>query len=542
METEEITELLSAGRAAHARGEWRAAFEALSAADAATPLAVDDLELLGSAAWWSGNVKENCEVSERVFQHHCQDGSLPRAAMKALELALLWVTRGDLAVGSGWISRARRILRDLPESPAHGYLLYLEAVLELDFSGTAPPPSYASRLRTMSERFADPALMSFGLVLSGLADVRSGETARGFAELDEAMLPVLANRIALEWVGDIYCTVIHVCHELADYRRMRSWTAATERWCARFGSEVMYTGVCRVHRLELLSIEGGWHDVEPQIERASADLVDRDTWAAGEGYYQLGEIRRMRGDPDGARSAYALARSCGIEPQPGLALLEGADGDDEAAYAGLLAALQGRDRLARARLLGTAVEAALRLGLGQEAEELCSELEHTAEHYGSAGFRAWAQKARGILLLTSSNPAEALASFQGARRFFEDARARYPSAVIHRWEALAYEALGQPQAAAWNTAAARTIFEELGATAELRPMVARSAPGGLTARELEVLAAITSGASNREVARQLFISEKTVGRHLANIFGKIDVTSRTAAAAWARENGVAPGG
>jgi hypothetical protein len=138
--------------------------------------------------------------------------------------------------------------------------------------------------------------MSLGLVLSGLADVRRGETARGFAQLDEAMLPVLANRIALEWVGDIYCTVIHVCHELADYRRMRSWTAATERWCARFGSEVMYTGVCRVHRLELLSIEGGWAEVEPQIERASADLVDKNLWAAGEGYYQLGELRRMRGN------------------------------------------------------------------------------------------------------------------------------------------------------------------------------------------------------------------------------------------------------
>ncbi|WP_104180886.1 hypothetical protein [Arthrobacter sp. B0490] len=227
MRTEELTELLSTGPAAHARGEWRAAFDALSAADASTPLDVDDLELLGSAARWSGNVRENCEVSERVFQHHCESQSLERAAMKALELGLLWVNRGDLAVGSGWISRARRILRDLPESPAHGYLHYLEAVLELDFSGTSPPSSYAPRLRAMSEHFAGPALMSLGLVLSGLADVRSGETARGFAELDEAMLPGFANRIALEWVGDIYCMVIHVWHELADYRRMQAWTAPT---------------------------------------------------------------------------------------------------------------------------------------------------------------------------------------------------------------------------------------------------------------------------------------------------------------------------
>jgi hypothetical protein len=117
---------------------------------------VDDLELLGSSAWWTGNVRENFEVSERVFQRHCEAGSLPRAAMKALELGLLWVTRGDLAVGSGWISRARRILRDVPEDPAHGYLLYLDAVLELEFSGASPPSSYSARLQEMSERFGEP--------------------------------------------------------------------------------------------------------------------------------------------------------------------------------------------------------------------------------------------------------------------------------------------------------------------------------------------------------------------------------------------------
>jgi DNA-binding NarL/FixJ family response regulator len=160
--------------------------------------------------------------------------------------------------------------------------------------------------------------------------------------------------------------------------------------------------------------------------------------------------------------------------------------------------------------------------------------------FRSAGFHAWAQQARGILLLTHSHPAEALESLQGAGRFFQDVRSRYQTAVIHVWQALAYEALGQPQAAAWNTAAARTIFQELGASPELLPLAVQRAPGGLTVRELQVLAAITSGASNREAARQLFISEKTVGRHLANIFAKIGVSSRTAAAAWARENGVDP--
>ena len=240
--------------------------------------------------------------------------------MCALVLSLQWLTRGEITVGSGWLNRARRLLAELPDRPAHGYLAYMDGMLALEEAG--PPPIDAiARLEGLARRFGDPALESLWLALSGVSELRHGENTRGFAQLDEAMLPVLAGSVPVEWAGDIYCTVIHLCHELADFRRMADWTSATERWCAQFASDALYAGVCRIHRLELRGIHGDWAGVEASLTSESAALRDGNGWVAGEGFYQLGEIRRLRGDHEGARTAFEAARASGIDPQPGEALL-----------------------------------------------------------------------------------------------------------------------------------------------------------------------------------------------------------------------------
>ena len=370
--------LLATARAAYARGDWHAAYRQLSQARALSELETADLSLLGRAAWWLGQVKESLEVSEDVYHRFQDDGDASDAAMKALHLGLLWFIRGDVVIASGWVSRARGLLQGLPEGPEHGYLLYLDACLALSLADLGPARETAAKLQDLGRSLRVPALTSFGLVLAGLADLRSGSTASGFAQLDEAMLPVLAGRLPPEWAGEIYCTVIHACHELADLHRMRAWTDATEQWGEQFVGDVVYAGICRIHRLQLQSIEGGWDAAEHAIEQSGAELVGRNNWVAGEAYYQLGEIRRLRGDSSGAEKAYARAWELGTEPQPGESLLQHAAGKNEAAWAGLCAALAGRDRLACARLLVSGVEIALALGHFDEAERLCARLEETA--------------------------------------------------------------------------------------------------------------------------------------------------------------------
>ncbi|WP_137845512.1 helix-turn-helix transcriptional regulator [Microbacterium sp. 2FI] len=531
----EPTGLVEAGRRAYAAADWSAALENLTAARAEGPIAVDDVALMARSAWWLGRVPESLAFAEETFRSLCDAGRTADAAMTALRLSLLWATRGDVTVGMAWLNRARRILADEPEGRAHGYLLYIDAALEMAAGGGAWTDAGVERLADFARRYPEPGIQSLSMVVAGLAALRRGDTHGGFALLDEAMLPVLAGEIEAEWAGDIYCTIIHVSHELADFRRMEDWTRATETWCRQFGSEAIYTGICRVHRLELRCLRGEWHEAETMLEHESTCLAGDNAWVAGEGFYQLGEIRRLRGDADGAREAYDLARAAGIDPQPGDALLALTTGDVAAAGAAIAASLAQRDRVARVRLLLAAVQIALAAGDRAGAGVFADELRESAEHFESRGFRCWSAQADGMLALADADASGALAALQRAEADLRADNRPYELARVLGLTARAYDLAGSESAAVAARTRAREILTRLGARADpdATPRAAEAGTSGpLTAREAEVLALVSSGASNRDVAERLFISEKTVGRHLANVYVKIGVGSRTAAAAW----------
>ncbi len=530
-----IDELLSTARAARARGDWLAVYGALTQVRSLRPLDTDDLHALADAAWWLGRTKEMLSLTELVHRQRLERGQTELAAMDALELGMLWMIRGDVVIGSGWVNRSRRILGELPAGPGHGYLLFMDAMGALEHD-TEAALSAAREMQSMAGAFGDPNLSALGILLEGLANIRQGRTASGFALIDEAMLPVVADQIDPGWAGNLYCTVIGICHELGDLGRMRAWTEATERWCERFSSAVMFVGICRVHRLQLRTADGLWDEVETETAQVCAELEDLNVAAAAEGYYQLGEVRRRRGNWGGAEVAYARARELGMDPQPGEALLQLAVGRSDAAWNGLSGSLEGRDRLSRARLLQGLVDVALARGLVEEADRSCAELEATARDFASPGFTAWGHHARGAVLLGQDRPAEALLTLRKALREYGNLRCRYETAEVHLLMAQAHRQLGEPDPAATNAEAAREVLEQLDASA---PAERGPLAGGLTRREAEVLHRIATGETNREAAAALHISEKTVGRHLANIFVKLDVSSRTAAAAWAHEQGLA---
>ena len=537
MLTDSQTDLLTAARAAHQRLDWRASYEAFDLASRHASLRTDDLEAFAYAAWRLGHVKEASRAAERVFADLTRTDPVA-AAMKANELALAWLVRGDVNIGQGWMNRARRLLAAAEESPAHGYLVYLDAVVAALGQDLDTLAGHVRALREMAVRLDVPALTALGLIAAGLEAILDRRTADGYALIDEAILPLVADQVPIEWAGDIYCVVLHHTHKLADLPRMRSWTQSMEQWCGLSGS-VPYGGVCDVHRLQVQVASNGRDDyrvLQDRLERASHALSEVNGWAAAEGYYQLGEVRRLIGDFEGAATAFDQARALGMDPQPGAALLACRRGDSAGAWPAIRLALAGGDRLARVRLLRAAVEIALGRDALDEAESYCSELEEDAKAFGTPGFLAWAAHARGAVEVRRGRFDAAVEALQKALREYRIQQSRYETAEVYEWLSLARRGLGDHDAAAADAATADAIYTQLGV--EPAGICGTPTPGGLTRRELEVLSRIASGATNRQVAQQLHLSDKTVGRHLANIYAKLGVSTRTAAANWAHQHGV----
>lgn len=538
-----MTSLLEQAREACAHGRWSDAYRHFRAASESAELTTDDLEALADAAWWLGHNDESLTLSEHVYRRLLEDEDVPRAAQYAVETALLWFLRGEQAVGSGWINRSVRLLDNLPECSAHGYLSYLEAAEAVGQGRFEAAIELTRHIQALADRQGDRTLYAAGLVLEGNAVVKQGRVEHGLAMLDEAMLPVRMGEVRPTWAGNLYCQLMGLFIELGDVYRARAWTDATERWCDRHSNPAMFVGICRVHRAQLLHVEGAWQDAEQYAEQACRDLAAMNIGVVAEGQYLIGELCRRRGNLADAGEAYRRAHDLGRDPQPGLALLQLAEGRAQAADTALRTALAGTDQpLARAPLLAAQVEVAAATGDVELASAAADELTGVADTYGTVGLIAAARQAAGTARLAAGEPERALPLLRDALRRWRDVDAGFETARIRCLLARALESVGDVDAAAREVEAATAVFTKLGATSALRELGAPPGamyPGGLSAREAEVLACVAAGRTNRQIATELGISERTVERHLSNIFVKLDVSSRTEAAGYAFEHRLA---
>jgi DNA-binding CsgD family transcriptional regulator/tetratricopeptide (TPR) repeat protein len=545
-----MTEEIERGRKAFADQEWADALVHLSAAAEDSPLEIDDLEREAAAAYLAGRADESVELWATAHRDCAQRADIARAARCAFWLAFVLLNRGELARGGGWVDRAQRLL-DAGEVDCveHGYLRYCTALRQVFEGDAAAAQTGFSAAVEIGDRFNDPQLTTLARIGEGRCLIYLGEIGKGVALLDEGMVSVGASEVSPIAAGDAYCTVIDGCHELFDVRRAWEWTTALSRWCEAQPQLVMYRGDCFVHRAEIMHLHGEWSDAMDELEGALVRLADPvGSRELGAAFYLRGELHRLRGEFEDAAQAYRQANELGREPQPGLALLRLAQGRVEPAMAAIRRVLEeAGDPISRSRLLAPYVEIALATGDVQAGEAAAEELSAIAGDLESPLLQALAEYATGAVLLAERESQDALVSLRHAWMKWRELEAPYEAARARVPIALACRALGDEEGAEMELDAARSVFEglaaapDVGRVVELSQVGAARAPGGLTAREVEVLSMIAAGKTNRAIATELVISEKTVASHVSHIFTKLDLTSRAAATAYAYEHDLVGG-
>jgi DNA-binding CsgD family transcriptional regulator len=535
---------LERGREHYARRAWADAYRSLSLADQAARLEGEDLELLAMAAYLIGRDEDYLKALERAHHAHLDAGARLRAIRSAFWLGLRLFFRGEMGPATGWIARAQRLLEhEEHECAERGYLLLPIVEQHLAAGDLEAAYATAAQAAEIGERCGDADLIACTRHDQGRIRIQQGEVEKGLALLDEVMVAVTAGELSSLVTGLMYCSVIQACQEVYAFGRAREWTAALAQWCDEQPEMVAFTGVCRVHRAEIMQLRGAWQDAiqEAQRARERGQGVSLQTVAAA--LYQQAEVHRLRGEFDSAEEAYRSASHCGLEPQPGLALLRLAQGRTGAAVAAIRRAVSATaDRLQRTKLLPAHIEIALAAGDLQEARTACRELEEIAGSLDTAVLGAMAAHARGAVELADGDASAALGSLRQAWQVWQQIEAPYAAARVRVLIGLACRTLGDDEGAGLELDAARAVFEQLGAAPDLASIdsLIRGAfsgrPHGLTPRELQVLRLVAAGKTNKAIAAELFLSEKTVDRHVSNILTKLDVPSRAAATAHAYQH------
>lgn len=537
---------LAQGLASLRERNWRTAFRQLAAADQASSLGGDELEALAIAAHLSGNEAQALELLSRIHQAHLAAGNIRRAARFAFWLGFIALNDGQLAQSNGWLARAARLLEGEEDCPEHGYLLIPAGIQAARRGEVKAAIAGFRRAGQLGRRFRDRDLVTMALNGHGRALIRGGDHANGVKLLDEAMVAVVSGEVSPIVAGGMYCSVLDSCRETHDLRRAQEWTSALDRWCAEQPELVPYRGHCLLHRAELLQLRGSWREALQEAIAACARFSQPTPKPArSAALYHIAELHRLLGEFADAEEAYLAAARAGHPAQPGMALLRLAQGKVDAAaksigsYADTFAATGTRPSAEQAHLLEACIEIALAEADLDKARQYSRALGKLASKYKVPMLRAMAACAEGAVRLAEGDARRALVALRQGCGLWSELDAPYPAARARAMAARACLKLEDRDACRLELAAARDAFERLGAVTDLERInqggweADSGGQGHLSAREIEVLRLVASGATNRAIAQSLSISEKTVARHLSNIFVKLDLDSRTAATAYA---------
>lgn len=533
-----VDELVRA-RADFERGEWSTALDRWAAVGAEA-LTAEDLEHAAAAAHLLGRISDAVDRYRRAFDARTAAGDTAGAARCAFHLSMIGRTSGDLSASSAWLSRGERLVESLPAgSLESGYIAFARMFSHLGAGRFADAGACAVEATEAGRCHGDADLLATGLCAQGRMAIYGDSIPAGLSLLDESMLEATSRALAPVMLGHVYCTAIEGCQEVSDLRRVVEWTQLLQRWCADQPGLVTFTGQCALHRAQVMRAHGAWDaaldELAAAVERYRlAGASD----AVGQAECERGDLLRLRGELDAADGAYRRSAEHGYDPQPGSALLWLARGRVEAALAAVRRMLaESGPAVRRSRILPAAVDVLLGARDVDGARECARELEELATSFGSEVLAAAAAVAWGRVQTAAADPAGALPYLRKAHQAYVRLGLPYEGALAQAASGRALLALGDRESAQRALASARDALVSVGALPDVesldRLVTPDTRPAGLTEREVEVLRLVAEGHGNAQIASLLVLSDRTVARHLSNIFAKLGVGSRTAAAAFA---------
>lgn len=541
-------------------GEARIYFErALTRAESP-----EAFEGLGAAAWWLDDTVTAIEMRRRAFNVYCAARDACGAARVATALAWDHHLGGEHAICNGWRNRAHRLLEDLGRCLELGWLAILDAELALTVDRDPAAGEVAGlAAASLGAELAEVDLQMSGLAYRGLALVTRGSVKGGMRLLDEATAAALAGEITdPDASASCCCALIYACELICDYARAAEWCQrlkqVSDRWSYRF-----MISLCRVHLAGVLMWRGQWMAAEAELLAALDVLEATRPGQAAEGIVRLAQLRCRQGRFEEASELLVRTEQpplrgqghlLGLLGRAHLALERGDKRNAADLAERYLRAVGDENRMERREGLEVLAHARSATGDLQVAEAAAAELSLLAADIGTDPIRASA-------CLAAGSVAAARGDHETARRWFEDAMDRYHSSggVFEEARARLYLAstlsmLGRDTDAATEARAAHHVLRELGAghaaaeAAEVVHALGGSPPhdlhpglAHLTRREIEVFRLVARGLSNQVIADELFLSVRTVERHVGNIYQKLHFegsTARASATAFAAAHGL----
>lgn len=542
-------ELLRAGREALARGAWqeaRSTFErTLTHGNPAenSPLGAipeqanaEILSGMAEALWWLGEIMEAVRCWERAYAAFRRSDPV-QATNVALQLGFVYQANlGNDAAAAGWAAHAARLVDQFDLEPMRGWVLLIEA-------SSCPDPgrsqTLASEARRLGVDFADRDLELCALSQLGTTFIEGGKIGDGMPLIDEAMAGALAGEGQLDTVVFTSCQMIHSCNRCADFQRVVQWVRAADRFIERYGCPFL-NATCRANYGGVLFATGDWEKAEVELRAALELSGDAMPPVRAEALAKLAELRLAQG-----RIGEAQRLVTGYEDHEAtvavrarIHLLQGNRVMAATTVERRLGAI-GEGRLESAILLELLGEAETDQGRLGEAAERGRKLAELGVAFGCRVMVAHGERLRGYALAAAADPAAkrhldaALGEFARLEMPYETARTRL--------------LIAQAEPAAAEAHAALSVFQKLGASEDatataalvrrIETMADKQAGNtdrsGLSRREVEVLRLVAQGLSNQEIADRLVLSRHTVHRHVSSILAKLELNSRSAAAAYA---------